>query len=429
MAQLERPQRQVDASLKTPTINTTEQLLRGEGSHSAPNSKSKLSPTCSPSSSAISSSPSSPFFSRLRHRDTEEDNSQNQKKSVLTKVKEKAKKLRHSLSKKKQEDGNANSPTSGAILEGDGAEEDAEYRGAPVYESEKAPAGYKENGTLHSRATSAVPEKHVMSNYDKQNREKSLGHSQSMRTTQPKTTTSKAAAAATTTLPDRNKTTAKNVAEKLKPAHFEGSDAAKALTSKLQDLTVSKSAEHHTSSSLTAAPLITHHFSSSIGTAAPRTPPAKLPSQTSSISTRTSSPSAAAAAPPPSPSSAPPIGKSTSPTSSQLWDKGVSMKEYFLNKFEPGEDDKALSKVISEAMSPKRTPGDAGVMEKVREAVTSLLRNEQPNKYVDANTTITSSSQTPASSTATRASSQLPVSSNAQEVAQEENHGRILQAN
>lgn len=38
MAQLERPQRQVDASSKTPTINTMEQLLRGKfmkkvGSH------------------------------------------------------------------------------------------------------------------------------------------------------------------------------------------------------------------------------------------------------------------------------------------------------------------------------------------------------------------------------------------------------------
>jgi hypothetical protein len=44
----------------------------------------------------------------------------------MTKVKEKAKKLRHSLSKKRHEDWNPISPSSG-----DGAEEDAEYRGAP----------------------------------------------------------------------------------------------------------------------------------------------------------------------------------------------------------------------------------------------------------------------------------------------------------
>jgi hypothetical protein len=62
----------------------------------------------------------------LRHHDSEEDHGQNQKKSVMTKVKEKAKKLRHSLSKKRHEDWNPISPSSG-----DGAEEDAEYRGAP----------------------------------------------------------------------------------------------------------------------------------------------------------------------------------------------------------------------------------------------------------------------------------------------------------
>lgn len=79
----------------------------------------------------MNSSPSSPFFQRLRHHDSEEDHGQNQKKSVLTKVKEKAKKLRHSLSKRKHEDGNPTSPSSATGVEGDGAEEDAEYLGAP----------------------------------------------------------------------------------------------------------------------------------------------------------------------------------------------------------------------------------------------------------------------------------------------------------
>lgn len=94
-------------------------------------SKPKLSPSKS-SSSAACSSPSSPFFQRLRHLDSEEDHgqNQNQKKSVITKVKEKAKKLRHSLSKKKHEDWNLTSPPSSAGHEGDGAEEDAEKHGA-----------------------------------------------------------------------------------------------------------------------------------------------------------------------------------------------------------------------------------------------------------------------------------------------------------
>jgi hypothetical protein len=67
----------------------------------------------------------------LKHHDSEEDHGQNQKKSVITKVKEKAKKLRHTLSKKKHEDWTATSPSAGAGSEGDGAEEDAEYHGAP----------------------------------------------------------------------------------------------------------------------------------------------------------------------------------------------------------------------------------------------------------------------------------------------------------
>lgn len=47
-------------------------------------------------------------------------------------MKEKAKKLRHSLSKKKHEDGNLSSPSSATGVEGDAVvEEDAEFLGAP----------------------------------------------------------------------------------------------------------------------------------------------------------------------------------------------------------------------------------------------------------------------------------------------------------
>ncbi|KAL6967578.1 hypothetical protein U1Q18_033385 [Sarracenia purpurea var. burkii] len=100
----------------------------------------------------------------------------------------------------------------------------------------------------------------------------------------------------------------------------------------------------------------------------------------------------------------------------QTWDKGVSVKEYLMQKLEPGEDERALSQVITEAISPKKAPGDVGVVEKVKEAVTSLLRNEE------------SSQSTPAIETA-NSSSPIPVSTNPQRVTVEENHGRILQAN
>lgn len=43
----------------------------------------------------------------------------------------------------------------------------------------------------------------------------------------------------------------------------------------------------------------------------------------------------------------------------QVWDKGVSMKEYIIQKFEPGEDDRALSRVISKAISPRKDSSQA----------------------------------------------------------------------
>jgi hypothetical protein len=245
------------------------------------------------------------------------------------------------------------------------------------------------------------PQKHVLSNNEKlgleQAREKTLSRSLSKKTTQP------AAAAAATTPSAPSKILTKPVAEKnLTPTYAEGSETAQYITSKFQGLSVSKPGEHH-SSSTTAA---TTHKPSSLTIRASRTPPAKMPSQTGQSTPRSSS------TPTPSPpASAPPIASNTSPTS-QIWDKGVSVKEYLMNKFEPGEDEKALSKVISEAMSPRRNPGDVGVIEKVREAVTSLLRTEEPTKPEETNTTITTHtpSQVSASTTTTRAPSQVSAS-------------------
>lgn len=89
------------------------------------------------------------------------------------------------------------------------------------------------------------------------------------------------------------------------------------------------------------------------------------------------------------------------------WDKGVSVKEYIKNKFEPGEDEKALSQAISDAMSPSRTPGDVGVIEKVKGAVNSLLWREEP-----AQSTIDHSAR--------NSSPHIPISNNAQVVMKEE---------
>ncbi|KAF5804561.1 hypothetical protein HanRHA438_Chr05g0208071 [Helianthus annuus] len=54
---------------------------------------------------------------------------------------------------------------------------------------------------------------------------------------------------------------------------------------------------------------------------------------------------------------------------SKTIDKGVSMKEYLMHKFEPGEDERALSKVITQTISPRRY--------KMREDMNSFLKNEE----------------------------------------------------
>lgn len=91
---------------------------------------SRMSPIYSPTST---NSASSPYFERMMHHDPEEDQGLYQRKSVLTKVKEKARKLvlrnSLSLSRKRQDDDNL-TPSWGVRLE-DEEEEDAEYLGAP----------------------------------------------------------------------------------------------------------------------------------------------------------------------------------------------------------------------------------------------------------------------------------------------------------
>lgn len=58
----------------------------------------------------------------------------------------------------------------------------------------------------------------------------------------------------------------------------------------------------------------------------------------------------------------------------QPQDKGVSVKEYIMNKFEPGDDERALSQVITQTISPK--------CEKMKQAVNSLLGNDEPSESI-----------------------------------------------
>lgn len=89
-------------------------------------------------------------------------------------------------------------------------------------------------------------------------------------------------------------------------------------------------------------------------------------------------------------------------TSPQNSDKGISVKEYFMNKLEPGEDEKALSQVISEAITPRKSADgddDKSMAGKVCAAVTSLLQaqesSESPTKETKTTVQNTSPLSTP----------------------------------
>ncbi|KAK4254929.1 hypothetical protein QN277_008001 [Acacia crassicarpa] len=280
--------------------------------------------------------------------------------SVLAKVKEKAKKLRHTLSKKKHDDNVIPYP-----VEDDDVDQDTEYLGAPMYESELAPEQYKEKARQRPRAN-AMSEKHVQPSFVK-------SRVQGDKEASPSPSKSNKIAAHNSAGP--SKTTPDSALTHSVPSKFSG---------------LSVEPPERASSS---APTTSRKVSS------PKTPKAKTASKT--LHDASNMPPHALSAP------ATPYGYRD-----QIWDKGISVKEYLMNKFEPGEDDRALSQVISEAISPRKPPGDKGVVEKFRDAVTSLLRNDEPSQSLVAQT-----------------SPEIPVSTNAYEVGQEEAHGRILQAN
>lgn len=94
-------------------------------------------------------------------------------------------------------------------------------------------------------------------------------------------------------------------------------------------------------------------------------------------------------------------------------DKGVLFTEYIRRNLEPGENERTSSRIISALIHPRGTPREKGLLEKVKEALTLLLQTEEPSS--------------PSSMKSPDSSYQIPVSTNAYEV-EEEHHGRILEA-
>ncbi|GAV78300.1 hypothetical protein CFOL_v3_21768, partial [Cephalotus follicularis] len=355
MAQFDSMQNYGDKT-KSPTTPTFEQLLREDAS--------KLSPSISSSS--------------RKDHDAEEDHSHHPKKSVLAKVREKAKKLRHSLSNKKKhcEDENSTTPSWGVTLEEEEDEfEDPEYFGAPMYESEFAPENCKEAARQHPRTVPVTSEEHVLANKVKPagngSIEEEKEHSSSP-----------------------NKTLTETVSDKLAPAYATVSDATQAVVTKIQGLIVTSPEDPGTEKKRATLEhtkndtVLDTNKQTILGTDNHSTLDADNNKHDTLVTKKLET-----------------IKTNDRPAipSEQLWDKGVSVKEYIMNKLEPGEDERALSQVIVEAMSPRKSPREGGVVGKMKEAVTSLIWSDQPSQSTVAHVATNSSS------------SNIPISTNAHE--------------
>ncbi|XP_063949633.1 uncharacterized protein LOC108222882 isoform X2 [Daucus carota subsp. sativus] len=249
------------------------------------------------------------------------DPAPNRKSSVLNKFRDKAKKLKSTLSSKRIRQSNIDSEydheteskngidneddddktirSMEVNLDEDEIDEDPEYLGAPIYESVQAPQECKEYVKQHPREVTASADKHII---------ESCAKNAARKASEPAL-----------------KTVTETVSEKLVPAYNAVSTATQAITSKISSLTV----------------------------------------ETTGLTNKTSDGSSGDA----SSESRGQIRNSGPP----MYDKGVSVKEYLMQKLEPGEDEKALSQVITDAISPKGSE-QVGVVGMVKDAVTSYLQ-------------------------------------------------------
>ncbi|KAF3625760.1 hypothetical protein P3S67_009060 [Capsicum chacoense] len=326
MAQLDPLQRFSHTSKSSPKSNSTtfEQISPGNG-------RSWLTST----------SPTAYCY------DQEEYTPTHGKKSVISKVKEKAKKLKHTFSGKKKlpETDIHDGRWPGIMLDdNDEEDEDPEYLGAPMYESEQAPEPYKEAARQHPRADPVISEKSVTPRSIKRNQVTEHDN--------------------TEILPDSpSKTITETVTEKLAPAYAAVSDATHAIASKFSNLTLTNN--DNQVSEIQNAP--------KVGQFADQKNVNKLGQNVDQNADALSSPT-------------------------QKWDKGVSVKEYFVEKFEPGEGEKSLSQIITEVMSPRQSASrDTGIVEKMKEAVTSFIQLDDSPKSAKKSIKASSASNNPIS--------------------------------
>ncbi|CAH1432483.1 unnamed protein product [Lactuca virosa] len=277
----------IKSTSKAQTSSTFQQLLQREGSKWSHISTEKL---------------------KKNKNQEHNGNDHNKKSSVLAKVKEKAKKLKHSLSIKKhrhENDPPSTSVTCNAITSSeDKGGENAEFHSPRMSTSKHIPDTNKQEARDHPReAHIPITEKHSPTSKDE---------------------------------PTCSSNTIKN-------SH-----------SKNGELT--DDANHQVTSTVGAH----NDVNNQAATTADAAKENDLPESSSRFSNLTVSTA----------------GKDERSTEEgenmKTWERGVSVKEYLLQKFEPGEDERALSQIITQTISPRR--------DKVREAMSSFLKTEEPSE-------------------------------------------------
>ncbi|KAI3801494.1 hypothetical protein L1987_29599 [Smallanthus sonchifolius] len=231
---------------------------------------------------------------KKNHNQDQDDTNSHNKKSVLAKVKEKAKKLKNSLRRKKHNDTNESScPAirSSGVGPKDKGEEDAEHYSAQVNESKHTP----DTNTQPLASTSV---EHLDQKLD-----------------------------------------AKQYKEEHFKIHAPSDPSADADTKNHTEKTMDVPKGHE-------FPERNSRFSSGLMVSTPESRENKFDRSVE-------------------------VGENMK-SKSQMRDKSVSVKEYLMHKFEPGEDERALSKVITQAISPRR--------DKVRDAMSSFLKNEESSE-------------------------------------------------
>ncbi|XP_068644838.1 uncharacterized protein [Aristolochia californica] len=289
-----------------------------------------------------------PSFEKGYDHEEDHDHDHHGKKSVLAKVREKARKWKQVLAKKRHGHDHENSnatPAWGVSLDEDEELEDPYYQGAPLYETELVPDVYKDAPTHHETPPA-------------------LSETEKQRMYAPEETTTATAEARERRSEDyrmnRSKTLLETMAADRRSMLL--GESSNTLTKCVSDVSMTKAKENNNSENKTLTASVTQLLAPAIAIVADTTH--LVASKIQGV---------VGASP-----TAPNVDQTNG---EQIWDKGITVKEYLMQKLEPGPEERVLSQVISEAMSPSKGDDNVdqvGVVEKVTEVVTSLIGKDEP---------------------------------------------------